>query len=155
MRARILDSWTRKAAKSRNRPFLEASMAAAAVVSMADADVRLSEQLALDEALERIDKLHVFEPNTAIDLHRQFTDEIRTDALGGNRRALEKIRGFEGDRDDRLIVLYVAAVIARADLELSELEEAALARICESLELPVEESLSQIWGAVAASHTAA
>jgi tellurite resistance protein len=154
MRASILNSWTRKAAKRRNRPFLEASMAAAALVSMADDDVRLSEQVALDEVLERIDKLQVFEPHTAIDLHRHFADQIQADALAGRKQALEAVAHFEGDQNDRLVVLYVAAVIARADLDLSETEEVALAQICECLGLVAEESLTQIWGAVAANHSA-
>jgi tellurite resistance protein len=124
-------------------------MAAAALVSTADDDIRLSEQLALDDALSRIDKLDVFAPNVAVDLHREFADRIRSSAAAGRARALEVIDAFDGDRDDRLLVLYVAAVVARGDLELSSAEEAVLARICEGLRLPVAESLDQIWGAVA------
>jgi len=154
MRARLLDSWTRKAAQRRNRPFLEAAMAAAALVSMADDDVRLSEQVALDDVLKRIDQLQVFEPHTAIDLHRRFSDGIQADALAGREQALEVVAHYEGSQNDRLIVLYVAAVIARADLDLSEIEEVALAQICESLGLVAEESLTQIWGAVGARDSA-
>ena len=145
MRNDILDKWARKVARRRNRPFLEASMAAAALVSMADEDVRLSELLALDEVLQRIDRLKLFEPNEAVDLHRRFTGEIQGDAVVGRRRAIEIVSSFAGNRDDRLSILYIAAVIARADLDLSALEEAALQQICECLGLSIEESLAKIW----------
>ena len=119
MRNDILDKWARKLAKRRNRSFLEASMAAAALVSMADEDVRLSELLALDDVLGQIDRLQSFEPNEAVDLHRGFTEKIQVDSVTGRTHALEVVAGFEGNQDDRLSILYVAAVIARADLDLS------------------------------------
>ena len=146
MRNDILDKWARKLAKRRNRSFLEASMAAAALVSMADEDVRLSELLALDDVLGQIDRLQSFEPNEAVDLHRGFTEKIQVDSVTGRTHALEVVAGFEGNQDDRLSILYVAAVIARADLDLSALEEAALQQICGCLGLSVEESLTKIWG---------
>jgi len=151
MRARLLDPWTRKAARRRNRTFLDAAMAAAALVATADEEVRLSEQLALDDALDRIDKLQVYEPGTAADLNRRFVEAIEADRAAGRQQALEALSRFEGDRDDRQIVLYVAAVIARADLELSSSEEETLQEIAERLDLPAHETLSEIWGAVTPS----
>ena len=128
-------------------------MAAAALVSTADDDVRLSEQLALDEVFERIRTLYAFEPQTAVDLHREIAREIAKDPIEGRTRALERVGRFEGNEDDRLTILYVAAVIARADLELSQSEENALAQICERLALSTDVALAQIWAVVEAEET--
>jgi len=146
MRAWVVQAWSQKVGQLRNRAFLDAAMAAAALVSAADAQVRLSEQLALDEVLGRIDKLQVFEPNTAVDLHRRFVEQLEADAEKGRRSALDAVRGFRGEPSDRLLVLYVAAVIAKADHELSAVEEEALADICDALGLPAQQSLARIWG---------
>ena len=61
MRVGLLDAWSRRDAMRRHRPFLEAVMAAAALVSMADDEVRLSEQLALDEVFGRIRTRNAFD----------------------------------------------------------------------------------------------
>ena len=66
-------------ARRRDRPLLEAAMAASALVAMADREVRLSEQLALDHVLERIERLSVFDPHTAVDLHKRYAEELRDD----------------------------------------------------------------------------
>ncbi len=137
--------WSSKVARLRNRSFLDAAMAAAALVSAADDDVRLSEQIALDALLERIDKLQVFEPQTAVDIHRDYVERFAADPVLGRKRALDGLAGFRGDEQDRLLILYVGAVIARADSELSDLEEQALADICSALGLPPEESLARVW----------
>jgi tellurite resistance protein len=123
-------------------------MAAAALVSMADDDVRLSEELALDEVFGRIRTLYAFEPHTAVDLHRELAEGIGNDPVAGRQRAIEMVRRFKGNEEDRLSVLYVAAVIARADLELSDAEESALGQICELLALSTDEALERIWEVV-------
>ena len=71
---------------------------------------------------------------------------VAADAEKGRRSALDAVHDFHGEPNDRLLVLYVAAVIARADHELLASEEAALADICEALDLPAQESLARIWG---------
>lgn len=145
MRATLRRSWSRKVAQLRNRSFLDAAMAAAALVSSADDDVRLSEQLALDALLERIDKLQVFEPQTSVDIHRDFVERFAADPDLGRKNALDRIAAFRGDDSDRLLILYVGAVIARADLELSDAEERVLADICTALGLSPAESMARLW----------
>ncbi len=122
-------------------------MAAAALVSTADEDVRLSEQLALDQLLERMDLLRVFDPHTGVDLHRRFVDGIGAHRGHGRREALAALTAFRGDEDQGLLILYVAAGIAKADQNLSEPEERALHEICDALGLPAQESLARIWDA--------
>ena len=148
MKIGLLDAWTRRVAMRRQRPFLEAAMAAAALVSMADDEVRLSEQLALGEVIGRIRSLYAFESHTAVDLHREIAEKIANDPSEGRQRAFEMVERFEGNEDDRLSVLYVAAVIARADLDLSASEEIALEQICERLSLSTDYALERIWDVV-------
>ncbi|MDJ0869684.1 MAG: TerB family tellurite resistance protein [Myxococcota bacterium] len=150
MRATIRDWLSQRVEQLRNRSFLQASMAAAALVATADEDVRLSEQLALDELLGRVEKLRVFAVHDAVDLHRDFVERILANAAAGRAAALEAVSAFRGDEDQRLLVLYVGAVIAKADLELSETEERALNEICGALALP-ESALARVWNADAES----
>ncbi len=145
MRASVLERWSDKVQQHRSRRFLDAAMAAAALVSSADSDVRLSEQLAIDSLLGRMDKLQLFDPHAGVELHRRYAERIKAEHNRGRRDALDSVAKFRGDEEQSLLILYVGAVVAKADGHLSEQEESALADICETLALPAEESLARIW----------
>ncbi len=146
MRASILQRWSTKVQRIRGRRFLDAAMAAAALVSTADEDVRLSEQFALDRLLERMERLRIFDPRAGIELHRRYVERIMAESGDGRRDAIDSVSAFRGDEEQGLLILYVGAVVARADGDLSEPEARALADIASALDLPVEESLGRIWG---------
>ena len=146
VRASILERWSTKVQQIRGRRFLDAAMAAAALVSTADEDVRLSEQFALDRLLQRMQQLRVFDPRAGVELHRRYVERITAESGGGRRDALDSVSSFRGDEEQGLLILYVGAVVARADGDLSEPERRALADISSALGLPMEESLGRIWG---------
>jgi tellurite resistance protein len=95
VRASILEYWSNKIQRLRGRGFLDAAMAAAALVSTADEDVRLSEQYALDHLVQRMDQLRLFDPHTAADLHQRYVERIEADS--GERRSTPS-RPSEGTR---------------------------------------------------------
>lgn len=146
MKATIRDRWSDQVQRLRNRRFLDASMAAAALVSTADEDVRLSEQFAIDGLLERLERLRVFDPHAGVDLHRGYADGILKDGEGGKQKALASIESFQGDEERGLLILYVGATVARADGTLSKPEIAVLGQISEVLGLPEGDSIDRIWG---------
>ena len=146
MKATIRERWSEQVQRLRNRKFLDASMAAAALVSAADADVRLSEQFAIDALLERLERLRVFDPHAGVDIHRRYAKKIMDAPAEGKKQALESVSSLRGDSERGLLILYVGATVARADGNLSTLEMAALAEIANVLGLPEEESLERIWG---------
>jgi tellurite resistance protein len=147
VRASILERWSTKVQRIRGRRFLDAAMAAAALVSTAEKDVRLSEQFALDRLLERMKQLRVFDPRAGVDLHRRYVERITAESGSGRRDAIDSVSSFRGDEEQGLLILYVGAVVAKADGVLSEPERRTLADISSALGLPVEESLDRIWGA--------
>jgi len=146
VRASILQRWSTKVQQIRGRRFLDAAMAAAALVSTADQDVRLSEQYTLDRLLERMEQLRIFDPRAGIEVHRRNVERIMAESGDGRRDVIDSVSAFRGDEEQRLLILYVGAIVARADGDLSEPEAGALADIASALGLPLEESLDRIWG---------
>jgi tellurite resistance protein len=144
----FVDEWSRQIKEWRNRPFLEAAMAAAALVASADQDVRLSEQLAVDELVVRLEELKVFEPRASADLHRDYVERLAEDPEDGRREALARVAEMRGDEHRSLLILYVAAMVAKADNELSQAERAVVEELCHTLGLPAEGALERIWPAV-------
>ena len=121
------------------RSFLEAAMAASALVSMADREVRLSEQLGLDYILENAKRLETVDPHEAVEIHRRYVEAIRADADAGQQAALGVISRFRNDPDSARLLLSVGLAIAKADSEVSVVEDAALAGICDALQLRHDE----------------
>ena len=54
--------------RMRNRQFLDATMAATALVATADGDVTFSELSALDNVLDSIQDLQIYDPHVAVDI---------------------------------------------------------------------------------------
>lgn len=72
----------------RNRQFLDATMAATALVATADGEVTFSELSALDTVLETVRDLQIYDPHIAVDIYRRFADAIVENAEAGRRTAM-------------------------------------------------------------------
>ena len=131
-------------ARFRDRKFLEASMAASALVAMADSHVHLSEQLAVDRVLENIERLNVFDPRKAIDLHRQFVQAMRANSGEGQDWALEVIGRFRGDAEAADLLVRIARYTAHADQRLSGNELMAIRRLCRELGVDPEPYMEDV-----------
>ena len=86
----ITDSLRGEIAKHRNRPFLEAAMAASASIAIADGVVSYSERNRVDAILGKLDELRVFDPHTAIDLFNDYLEVLTKDGDAG----WAQVRGF-------------------------------------------------------------
>ncbi len=120
-------------ARLRNRPFLEASMAASALIAMADEHVNAAERLSVESVMENIRRLNVFEPRTAIRLHCQFVAAIRANASTGEALALRAISRFKGDLKAGEMLVSIAHYTALADNELVPEELVAIRRVYREL----------------------
>jgi len=77
--------------RHRNRPFLRAAMAACALVSVASGAVSLRKRVRLDQLLETLDVLQVFDPHEGVDLFNEWVETLRSAPEEGRRLALEAI----------------------------------------------------------------
>ena len=119
--------------RTRDRQFLDAAMAASALVAIADGEVSLAELLSRDEILARVDALQAFDSNAAVDSFRGFLGEIEADPEQGSAAALAAIAKFGDDAQSAQLLLRAALAIARADSEFSTAEQKVIARLCEAL----------------------
>lgn len=129
------DAFDRERERFRNRSFLEATMAASALVAMADGEVKFSELSALDDLLESVRELQVYGPHVATDLCRDYVDAIAADAESGKARVLEAVGRIAGDDEASRLVIQMCLVISRSDGEFSESEVDAVRDLCAALRL--------------------
>jgi tellurite resistance protein len=114
----------------RTRRFLDAAMAAAAYLALADDKVKLSERLALDYVLENMNELKIFDVHKAVDLFRDYAEAIQHDRQIGRDKVFRAVGKFACDQDSATLLLKACLFIAKADGVLNEKESAALDELC-------------------------
>jgi tellurite resistance protein len=80
-----------QAQRHRNRQFLEASMAACALVAMADGVVSFSQRVRVDQVMETLEELKVFDPHDGVNLFNEYAEAIMESPRKGRERALRAL----------------------------------------------------------------
>lgn len=133
----ITDSLRGEIAKHRNRPFLEAAMAASASIAIADGVVSYSERNRVDAILGKLDELRVFDPHTAIDLFNDYLEVLTKDGDAGWAQIRGIIARFSGKQEAELLI-RIALAMSFADGEFSPQERTRVHDLCGALSLAPE-----------------
>lgn len=116
--------------RQRNRPFLEGVMAACALVATTDGAVSFAEQVRVDQILQTLDRLKVFDPHEGVDIFRALTEAILDNPEAGHALALEAIAGVAADADDGALLLRICLAVSEADGTLSLADQIEIVSIC-------------------------
>ena len=127
-----------RVAQHRNRHFMEAAMAAAALVAAADGRVSFSERIALDRFLEGCADLAVFDPHEAVDLFNACITRIEEQGKVGREACLSLVGRMADDGGHAGLVVKVALALCEADGEFTDAELTEVLAICDRLGLEAE-----------------
>ena len=139
---RLKDSIRTQAARHRNRSFLEATMAAAALVSYADGEVSLSERVRVDQILERLDQLKIYDPHLGVDLFNEVVDALTNAPADGREMALARIKAVAKDPEASQLMVRICCAISEADGDFSPAEKRTIEAICGALGVSFEDCLA-------------
>ena len=106
----------------RNRGFLKAAMAAAALVAEADGEITLSERYRIDAILERLAKLRLYDPHKALEILDRFLASLHDDADSARPILLGKVSRMANDPESAQILVRIAHSVSDADGEVSDAE---------------------------------
>lgn len=129
----LRDAVRSAAARHRNRPFLEAAMAACAYIAQADGYVSIGERGRIDDILEQLESLRVFDPHEGVNIFNDYVDLLKTDSLSGQKAIFSAIGKMSKDEEAALLVARICIAISNADGDFSEKERAAVVKICDVL----------------------
>ena len=119
----------------RNKPFLEAMMAATAFLALADEKVLLSERLALDYILENVKQLKVFDVHKAVNMFCDFAETIKNDYDLGKKKVFKAVGKFSGDKEKASLIIRACVLIAKADGHFNDEEQEVVNELCRILDL--------------------
>jgi chromosome partitioning protein len=131
--SKLTDPLFAGAARSRNRPFLEAAMASAALAAVADGPVSLAERHTLDQVLESIEALRAFEVHEAVSVFDKFIAGIRDDLASGRAAALRAVSVLADNAALSPVLVRIAMALARADGAVTTPVQEELAAIAAAL----------------------
>ena len=117
----------------KNKDFLEAAMAASALVATADKKVTFSERMKIDQILETITKLRIYDPHVAVDLFNEFVDQIGADENHGRDNAIQRIKDISEEKGQAQIIVEICVAVSLADGALMPKEKDEINLVCEAL----------------------
>jgi len=127
----LFGSLRREIDRMRYRGFLEAVMAAAALVALSDQDYGLAEKYKAEEILSEIPLFDVFELSEAMELLDQDVHDLRTDTAAATERLERRIAAVADDADHARTLLRAAWAIVTADGTVTPAERTEFARLSE------------------------
>ena len=118
-----------------HRNFLEATMAASALVAMADGVLHPAERDMLGTLRERVDGLPAFDTETAAEYYREYLDALAADSRSGRERVFAAVGRIAGDDGAAPLVIQVCLTIAIADRSVGQSEYDAICELSNKLGL--------------------
>lgn len=129
----LKESYHEHLQRQRQRPFLRACMAACARVAIADGEVTFPERVRVDQILETLEDLKVFDPHEGVELFNEFVEDILAHPKDGCDRALEAMREGAADDESATLLIRVCCAVSEANGEKHLTDQIEIVSLCAQL----------------------
>jgi tellurite resistance protein len=116
--------------KEQNRPFLEASMAACAMVSASEGEVSFADRIRVDQIMETLTQLKAFDPHEGVDLFNHYTGLILASPQAGREAALSTIKMVSSDPETAELLIDLCLAVSLSDGITSLVEHIEIVSLC-------------------------
>ena len=119
----------------RDRNFLKAAMAASALTAYADGSVSVSERFKVEQILERLERLRIYDVQKAVEKFEAYVSELEDNTESAEPVLLGKLERMAGDREAADLIARIAIEISYADTYFNRAERMQFEAICGALGL--------------------
>jgi tellurite resistance protein len=119
-----------RAEKEQNRPFLEAAMAACAMVSASEGQVSFADRIRVDQIMDTLTQMKVFSPQEGVDLFNDYTAMILASPKAGRESALSTIRAVTSDLETAELLIDLCLAVSLSDGVTSLVEHIEIVSLC-------------------------
>lgn len=126
---------TAEVSRFKNRTFMEATVAACAMVAAADGTISAQEKQKMAGFIRNSDELKVFEMTEVIAFFDKVVGNFDFDAEIGRAEALKVIGRLRGNEEQARVMVRVACAIGASDGEFDEDEKTVVRGVCKELGL--------------------
>lgn len=131
----LLEEYHAVMERHRNRRFLSAAMAACALAACARGEVTFSQRIRVDQILETLDRLKVFDPHEGVDLFNEYVHAIMASPRMGQERAQAAVQAFTEDPDSAALLVRICLAVAEASGDKSLSQEIQIVMLCSLLDV--------------------
>ncbi|NQW01548.1 MAG: tellurite resistance TerB family protein [Rhodospirillales bacterium] len=121
--------------RQKNRPFLEGTMAACAMVATADGEVSFAERVRVDQILQSLNQLQVFDPHEGINIFNEYTDMILEHPATGHETTFLAMDRVARDPENGALMLRICVAICEADSGDHLADQIEIVSLCSRLGL--------------------
>ena len=108
-------------------------MAACALAAVADGAPTLSERIRVDQILETLGTLKIFDPHEGVELFDGYSKALLESPQEGHQKALDAIRAVTGNPDTAALLVRMCLAVAEAKGEKTRLDEVEIEAVCNAL----------------------
>ena len=137
--ASLLDDYELEIERHRNRPFLKASMAACALAAAADGAPTLSERIRVDQILETLEELKIFDPHEGVDLFNEYSSALLESPEAGREKALAAVRAVSTNPDSAALLVRMCLAVAEAKGQKCHIDVVEIEAVCDALRVDPRE----------------
>jgi tellurite resistance protein len=140
--ASLLNDYEAQMERHRNRPFLKASMAACALAAVADGSPTFSERIRVDQILETLETLKVFDPHDGVELFNKYSKGILEAPRDGRAKALAAVQAVTKNTDTAALIVRICLAVAESKGEKTLVDQIEIVMLCSMLGVePIEAGL--------------
>jgi tellurite resistance protein len=131
----LVDGYQHLLERNRNLPFLKATMAACALVATADGNVTFSQRVRVDQILETLDALRVFDPHEGVQLFVRYSDAILNIPRQGHADAVKLLESVKDDAEKAELLVRICLATAEANGKTTLIDQIEIVTLCSLLGL--------------------
>jgi tellurite resistance protein TerB len=129
----LKDQYRAHVLRHENLPFLRACMAACALVATADGRVSFTQRVRVDQILETLDQLSVFDPHEGVNLFVEFAETILDNPKEGHASVLRELSTAMEERETAELLIRICLAVAEANGETSLPDQIEIVTLCSHL----------------------
>lgn len=131
----LKSSYENQMQRHQNKAFLNATMAACALVATADGRVTFSERVRVDQIVVTLEQLKAFNPVEAADLFRDFCDAVLDNPKDGHNKLVAVLESVRGNQETAELLIRICLAVTEADGKTSLVDQIEIVTLCSLLEL--------------------
>ncbi len=130
----LSDFYQEQMLRHRNRAFLRASMAACALVAMANGNVSFRQRIRLDQIMETLEALRDFDPHEGVNLFNEVVTAMRNSPRSGHETAMEIILKETVSHPEKSeLLIRICLAVSEVDGIIPMTEQIEIVGLCSRL----------------------
>ena len=131
----LVNDYQTQLKRHQNRPFLEATMAACALVASADGVVSFGERIRVDQILAALESLKIYDAHEAVDLFNDFANRIFSSPREGHEHALRAVKAVADDAEKAELLVRIFLAICETGSEINLIKQIEVVMLCGMLNI--------------------